>query len=67
MITDERLDEILNTSELREDEPFDEVFDAVCKRIKALFESGQYREHAMAIVNMSYLVQRYGWPITHKS
>ncbi len=66
MITDERLDEILLTSELHEDELFDEVFDAICKRIKSLFEAGQYREHAMAIMNMSYLVQRYGWPRTHE-
>lgn len=65
MITEERLDEILLSSDLNEDESYDEVFDAVCQRIKALFETGQYREHSMAILNMTYLVQRYGWPITH--
>lgn len=65
MITEERLDEILLTSELWESEAYEEVFDAVCKRIKHLFETGMYREHAMAIMNLSSLVQRYGWPITY--
>ena len=62
MFTEERLDQILLTSELNEDESYDEAFDAVCMRIKALFEAGQYKEHALAIMNMSFLVGRYGWP-----
>ncbi|NCB30515.1 MAG: hypothetical protein EOM66_03825, partial [Clostridia bacterium] len=62
MITEERLDEILASGLLREDEPFEAVLDLLSKRIRRLFYNQQYEEHEQTLSDMGLLVARYARP-----